>query len=186
MIRTGFATQLPGNGSIPQEVAAPDPQQALLMGNAERADVIVDFSGMPNGTRIRMINTAPDSPFGGFPVAPVDLADPLTTGQVMDFIVNTALTVTSDSATTDPQDLVLPAELPLGAATNTRQVSLNEMESDQVCVEYDAVTGAYVQTLFSTFTGDPELPDRLRGVPLSAPLVTLRRRWRLARQEWAS
>ncbi len=64
---------------------ADDPDEALLMGPAERADVIVDFTGFENGTSIRMINTAPDAPFGGFPDVP---ADPGTTGQVMQFVVN--------------------------------------------------------------------------------------------------
>ncbi len=154
-ITTGFATQLPGDGTIPAPVAATDPAQALLMGPAERADVIVDFKGMANGTRIRMINTGPDVPFGGFPIAPADAPDPLTTGQVMDFVVNTALETLDDSNTTAPESLVLPAEPSLGASTNTRQVSLNEMSSDQVCAEFNAITGAYVQTLFSTFAGDP-------------------------------
>lgn len=153
MITTGFSTPLPGNGTIPAPIAAPDPQQALLMGSAERADVIVDFGGMPNGTRIRMINTAPDAPFGGFPDVP---ADTLTTGQVMDFIVNTALPAQpTDTSSLAPQNLVLPAELPLGAANFTRQVSLNEMMSDQVCVEIDPIAGSIVGTLFSTTAGDP-------------------------------
>jgi spore coat protein A len=154
-IVTGFTTTLPGNGTTPAAAAAPDPTQALLMGPAERADVIIDFTGMANGTRIRMINTGPDAPFQGFPTP---AADALTTGQVMDFIVNTALTQVaphSDATSTPPENLVLPAEAALGAATNTRQVSLNELESEQVCVEADAVTGAIVGTLFSTFPGDP-------------------------------
>jgi FtsP/CotA-like multicopper oxidase with cupredoxin domain len=152
-IQTGFATPLPGNGTAaPAPVAAPDPTQALLMGPAERADVIVDFKGMANGTRIRMINTAPDAPFGGLPDV---AADPSTTGQVMDFIVNTALETPGDSTTTPQRSLVLPAEAPLGAATNTRQVSLNELSSDQVCVEINVIDGAIINTLFSTFPGDP-------------------------------
>ncbi len=57
------------------------------MGVAERADVIVDFRGLPDGTIITMTNTAADSPFGGFPDTP---ADPATTGQVMRFVVNSA------------------------------------------------------------------------------------------------
>ena len=69
-------------------VNAPFKDQALLMGLAERADVLVDFRGLKNGTIIRMINTAPDAPFGGFPDVP---ADPATTGQVMQFRVNSAL-----------------------------------------------------------------------------------------------
>jgi FtsP/CotA-like multicopper oxidase with cupredoxin domain len=57
------------------------------MGLAERADVIVDFRGLPDGTIITMTNTAPDAPFGGFPDV---AADPSTTGQVMQFVVNSA------------------------------------------------------------------------------------------------
>ena len=83
-IVTGFATVLPGNGTVPAPMAAPHPDQALLMIGAERADVIIDFTNLPNGTRIRMINTAPDAPFGGFP--DIDGRDSLTTGQVMDFV----------------------------------------------------------------------------------------------------
>ena len=56
------------------------------MGLAERADVIVDFGSLPAGTTtVRMINTAPDAPFGGFPDIP---ADPGTTGQVMEFRID--------------------------------------------------------------------------------------------------
>ena len=131
-IRTGFATPLPGNGILPDRVRAAAGQQALLMGLAERADVIVDFSGLADGTIVRMINTAPDAPFGGFPDMP---ADPITTGQVMEFVVNSALLQPSDATTTSPLNLALNAELPLGPSTVTRQVSLNEMESDTVCVD---------------------------------------------------
>ena len=80
---------------------------------AERADVIVDFRGLANGTRIRMINTGPDEPFGGFPTTP---ADPGTTGQVMEFVVDDTITGGSQtdpagtSPATDPWDLVLNAE----------------------------------------------------------------------------
>ncbi len=153
MITKGFATPLPGNGTIPTPVAGPSTDQGLLMGNAERADVIVDFGGMANGTRIRIFNTGPDEPFGGFPVGLP--ADPGTTGQVMDFIVNTALPAQpTDTSSTAPQNLVLPAADNLGDATKTRQLSLNEMMSDQVCVEINGVTGAIVGTLFSTTPGD--------------------------------
>lgn len=155
-ITTGFATPLPGNGTIPAPVAAPDPAQALLMGPAERADVIVDFGALGNGVRVRMLNTGPDVPFGGFPILPVDLADPLTTGQVMDFVVNTALPAQpTDTSSTPPANLVLPAEPALAASTVTRQVSLNELSSNQVCVEVDPLSGAIIGTLFSTFPGDP-------------------------------
>jgi FtsP/CotA-like multicopper oxidase with cupredoxin domain len=135
-VETGFATPLPGDGALPPLVAAPNAQQALLMGLAERADVIVDFSGLPDGTRVRMTNTAPDAPFGGFPDVP---ADPSTTGQVMEFVVNSALLLPSDAMTTSPLNLTPKAEmaLPMNVAA-TRQVSLNEGESEVVCVDVDA------------------------------------------------
>jgi hypothetical protein len=82
-------------------------------------------------------------------------ADPLTTGQVMDFIVSSLLSQPTDSTCTPIENLILPAEAPLGAATNTRQVSLNELSSDQVCVSVDAITGAISGTIFSTTPGDP-------------------------------
>ena len=47
----------------------------LLIAPAERADVIVDFTRVPVGTTITLLNIGPDSPFGGgvpgvdFPVA---------------------------------------------------------------------------------------------------------------------
>ena len=82
-VTTGFKTALPGNGKIPAATPASAPEEALLMGLAERADVIVDFSNLPAGTtKVRMINTADDAPFGGFPNIP---ANPATTGQVMEF-----------------------------------------------------------------------------------------------------
>jgi FtsP/CotA-like multicopper oxidase with cupredoxin domain len=151
MISTGFATQLPGDGTIPPLVAAPDPDQALLMALAERADVIVDFSSLPNGTVVRMINTGPDEPFGGFDGKQGEeaVADPDTTGQVMEFVVNAALNGASgstDGTTTAPQNLVLNAEGPLGAVTNPtpRNVSLNELESEVVCVLADEETEEYL------------------------------------------
>lgn len=80
--------------------------QALLVAPSERSDIIVDFSGLMPGTRIRMINTAPDAPFGGFPDIP---ADPGTTGQVMEFVIG------PDKAPdfADPTTLVLADNAPL-------------------------------------------------------------------------
>ena len=135
-VRTGFATPI-ANGKKPsplQRVPAPHPQHALLMGLAERADVIVDFSDLPDGTIVTMTNTAPDAPFGGFPDIP---ADPDTTGQVMRFVVSSGLLLPSDAETTSPYKLAPVAEAALGAASHTRQVSLVEEDSEQVCVDED-------------------------------------------------
>ena len=137
-IMTGFATPLPGDAKRPgkkDRIPAAHPDQALLMTLAERADVLVDFSDLPDGTVVTMINTAPDAPFGGFPDVP---ADPDTTGQVMQFVVNKKLRNKSDRETTSPYNLLPVAEGPQGPASVTRQVSLNEGESEEVCVDVDA------------------------------------------------
>ena len=82
----------------------------LLMGLAEAADVIVDFTDVPAGSYV-LGNVGPDEPFGGgiagddFPVA-----DPATTGQIMQF--NVVPAVGADT-TTPPQFLQLPAITPL-------------------------------------------------------------------------
>jgi len=143
-IKTGKATPLPGDGLVPLDRFNPKfKDQALLLGLAERADVLVDFRGLKNGTVIRMVNTAPDAPFGGFPDIP---ADPATTGQVMQFVVNTALNGASDTdplgltPATDPYSLVLNAEPANGAPlAATKALSLNEEESATLCVTVDAV-----------------------------------------------
>ncbi len=161
-ITKGFTATYPGGGgALGAPVAAPSTEQGLLMGPAERADVIVDFTGLANGTHVRIFNTAPDSPFQGFPAIVTALnyapADPLTSGQVMDFIVDGVAVpvVASDGTTTTLQNLTLPAEPVLGAALPTaRKVSLNEVDSEQVCVEADPLTGAIIGTLFSTTPGD--------------------------------
>ncbi|UCH44317.1 MAG: multicopper oxidase domain-containing protein [Nitrospiraceae bacterium] len=136
-IETGFATPLKGDGMIPVPVPAVDPQQALLMGLAERADSIVDFSGLPDGTVVRMLNTAPDAPFGGFPDIP---ADPGTTGQVMEFTVSSGLHLPSDALTTSPLNMKPKAEGALKQKKKksvVRQLSLNEGESEVLCVDLD-------------------------------------------------
>ncbi len=99
----------------------------LLIAPAERADVIVDFTGLPVGTEIYFINEGPDEPFGGgVPGVDFDPADPDTTGQVMQFRVVAA---NGEDKSTPPMDLVLPAITPLGPEDNTRRVSLNEESS---------------------------------------------------------
>jgi spore coat protein A, manganese oxidase len=107
---------------------APVQLSQLLMSPAERADVIVDFTNVPVGTEIVMQNLGPDEPFGGgvpgvdFP--PANLA---TTGQVMRFHV----VASRDRDISKPPDkLKLPKLTPLGAASNTRKVSLNEVDSE--------------------------------------------------------
>jgi len=166
-IKTGKATPLPGDGLIPLNRINPKfKQQALLMGLAERADVIVDFRGLKNGTVVRMVNTAPDAPFGGFPDIP---ADPATTGQVMQFVVNSTLLGTSptDLTATDPYSLVLNAEAPNTATlAATKTLSLNEEESATLCVTVDA-SGNVVEVPGAV----PPLCLDAAGLPVGVPMA---------------
>ena len=59
----------------------------LLMGLAERADLIVDFTNVPVGNYV-LGNVGPDEPFGGGePRRRLRPADPDTTGQILQFRV---------------------------------------------------------------------------------------------------
>ncbi|HEU5317906.1 MAG TPA: multicopper oxidase [Chloroflexota bacterium] len=114
---------------------APAQLDRLLLGPAERADVIVDFTNVAVGTRLILENVAPDEPFGGGqPGVDFEPADRATTGRIMQLRVVAA---TSRDTSTPPNLLVLPAAPPLPAATRTRQVSLNEQDSQTVRVGTD-------------------------------------------------
>jgi FtsP/CotA-like multicopper oxidase with cupredoxin domain len=100
-----------------------DHANRLLMGLAERADLIVDFSQVPVGNYL-LGNVGPDEPFsGGEPDGDFDIADPASTGQVMEFRVVPA--VAADPST-PAQFLQLPAITPLPAASVTRRLVLIE------------------------------------------------------------
>ena len=118
----------------------------LLMGLAERADVIVDFTNVPAGNHV-LANVGPDEPFGGgVPGDDFEVADPGTTGQILQFRVVPALGV-DDS--TPPQFLQLPALTPLPAATVTRQLALIEEASEGADEEGEEVEGP-VEALLGT------------------------------------
>jgi FtsP/CotA-like multicopper oxidase with cupredoxin domain len=99
----------------------------VVLGPAERADMIVDFTGLAVGTELYLVNLGPDEPFGNVTEPPEPFANPDTTGQVMKF---TVVPLTSQDTSVSPDRLQLPAFTPLGAATHTRQVSLNEEMSE--------------------------------------------------------
>jgi spore coat protein A, manganese oxidase len=90
----------------------------LLMGLAERADIIVDFTNVPVGEYV-LGNVGPDEPFGG--------GVPGSTSRVMQFRVVPAAGV-DDS--TPPQFLRLPAITPLPAEALTRPVALIEKAAE--------------------------------------------------------
>jgi spore coat protein A len=99
----------------------------LLMGLAERADMIVDFTNVPAGNYV-LRNLGPDEPFGGGDPDDGSLvpADPATTGQIMQFRVVPAAAA---DPTTPPRFLRLPTLVPLPAPVRTRKLALMEMMS---------------------------------------------------------
>jgi spore coat protein A len=106
---------------------APVQLDQLLMGLAERADVIVDFSDAQVGAEFYLINEGPDEPFGGgVPGRDFLPADPLTTGQVMKLEV---VPLASTDTSIQPHQLNLPTFTPLEKESKTRKVSLNEEDS---------------------------------------------------------
>jgi FtsP/CotA-like multicopper oxidase with cupredoxin domain len=116
----------------------------LLMGPAERADVIVDFTNVPVGNYV-LGNVGPDEPFGGgVPGVDFPSADPNTTGQIMQFRVIPAL---APDPTTPPMFLQLPAIIPLTGGTLRPVALLEEMSMD--------FADAPAETLLGTVAGDP-------------------------------
>jgi FtsP/CotA-like multicopper oxidase with cupredoxin domain len=140
----------------------PERLDQLLIAPAERADVIVDFSNVPAGTRIILQNLGPDEPFGGG-VPGVDFfsADPGTTGKVMEFRVRNRI---GPELSRPPAQLRLPGFARLGSALpEPRKLSLNEDMSMTVCAGDDG-NGNIVE---QTCTGDNAFG------PTSARLGTL-------------
>jgi len=116
----------------------------LLFGPAERADLIVDFTDVPLGSW-ELHNVGPDEPFGGgVPGEDFPVADPGTTGQVMQFRVRPAAVA---DPTTPPQFMVLPPRTPLGPESLTRRVALLELASE--------VWDGPVAALLGVVQGDP-------------------------------
>ncbi len=130
----------------------------LLMGLAERTDIIVDFTNVPVGD-YELGNVGPDEPFGGgVPDEDFDVADPDTTGKVMRFSVSGPPAAPDPS--TPPAQLALPAITPLPQESVTRPLALlEEMSAFFADSPAEAVLG--------TVAGDPNV----------APGVWTKRLW---------
>jgi FtsP/CotA-like multicopper oxidase with cupredoxin domain len=132
----------------------------LLMGLAERADVIVDFTNVPVGSWV-LGNVGPDEPFGGgVPGVDFEPADPASTGQVM--ALNVVPAVAPDP-TTPPQFLTLPAAPPLPAETFTRPLALIEVMGMGYDANGDPVEGP-VEAVLGTVGPDAIDPTTPAGV----------------------
>ena len=113
----------------------------LLMGLAERADLIVDFTNVAVGSHV-LRNVGPDEPFGGgIPGIDFEPAHDDSTGQVMAFHVTPS---PAADPTTPPQFMVLPPVGPLPAEARTRELALIELESDVHDGPSEALLGTVV------------------------------------------
>ncbi len=117
----------------------------LLVALAERADLIVDFADVPLGSHV-LGNVGPDEPFGGGePGEDFDVADPDSTGQVIEFRV---VPIVGRDASTPPQYLGLPPIEPLGAVDTTRPLALVE----EMSMDFAEAPAA---AMLGTVAGDP-------------------------------
>jgi FtsP/CotA-like multicopper oxidase with cupredoxin domain len=118
--RAGIPFQQIGSDSGLLPAVAPTAE--LLLGPGERADVLVDFSGVAPGTDLTLLNFGPDEPYKG-PAEPLPAANPVTTGRVMQ------LRVVADTGRGVPGAVPasLPAITPLTTTLPERELTLNEL-----------------------------------------------------------
>ncbi|MEU8170047.1 multicopper oxidase [Micromonospora sp. NPDC049004] len=110
-------------GFLPEPVS----HERVGLGPAQRVDAIVDFTDVPAGTELYLVNEGPDWAYrGGRPGVDFPPADPRTTGQVLRFVVTEA---TGPDPSVPPEQLRLPAHPGLPAAQRVRRLSLNERMS---------------------------------------------------------
>jgi spore coat protein A len=138
----------------------------LLMALAERADLIVDFTNVPEGY-YELLNVGPDEPFGGgTPGVDFEPADPDSTGKIMQFRVITAV---GEDLSTPPQFLKLPNVRHYPVETFTRPLALIEMMGMGYDANGDPLEGP-VEALLGTVG-----PDNID--PATPPGVWTERKW---------
>ena len=105
----------------------------LLLAPAERADIIIDFAEVKKEKTFTLQNIGPDEPFGGgAPGVDFAMADPDSTGQVMEFRVGKPA-LRFDPAT-PPRFLTLPNITRIPGKPVVRKLSLNELMSMSVFI----------------------------------------------------
>ncbi|HXW06973.1 MAG TPA: multicopper oxidase domain-containing protein [Vicinamibacterales bacterium] len=144
-------------GFLPAPVNITENQNnRLLMGLAERADLIVDFTNVQQDWYV-LRNVGPDEPFGGgVPAEDFDPADDESTGQIMQFRVGPPRSV---DVTTPPAFLQLPAITPLPAADRTRRLALLE--------EMSQVTDGPAAAVLGTIGSDDRPEHRMWADPVT-------------------
>ncbi|TRZ97292.1 MAG: bilirubin oxidase, partial [Deltaproteobacteria bacterium] len=147
----------------------------LLMGLAERADMIVDFTNVPVGNYV-LGNVGPDEPFGGgVPGVDFEVSDTGSTGQIMQFRVVPA--VGALDPTTPPQLLTLPAIVPLPPATVTRRLGLFEVAGEGFDVSDGEVEGPVEALLGNIALDGSWVPQTWMGPVTEDPAVGATEVW---------
>ncbi len=152
-IPSGAITQIGNDGGLlPTAVnnIGDGASNGLLLGLAERADVVIDFSKFPAGTSITVRNDAHTPYPNGSDV------NPSTTGRVMQFKITKTLAETDTSAV--PANPRVLQSYP--APDNTRYVDLQETEENNALV-FDPYSGAIARRLMIL----------LNGLPFDAPIT---------------
>ncbi len=153
---TGAEVWLVGNdgGFLSSPVNLQGTAGRLLLGLAERADVIVDFTAVPVG-EYALGNLGPDEPFGGG--VPGDdgddevfeRADPASTGRVMQFRVAPAV---DEDASTPPRFLTLPPVPAPPPSATVRRLALIEamgVGSDGQEGPVEALLGVVTEAMYA-------------------------------------
>ncbi|MFI2710267.1 multicopper oxidase family protein [Micromonospora sp. NPDC018662] len=105
---------------------APVRLDRLPLAAAQRADVVVDFTAVPAGTTLYLVNEGSDPAHQG--AGGHDATDPGTTGQVLKLMVVDRV---GADRTVPPDQLSLPAPPPPGAARRTRRLLLAERRAER-------------------------------------------------------
>lgn len=153
-------------------------QDQLLMGPAERFDVIVDFTGL-EGHTFYVVNEGPDEPFGGGEGgADFDISDALTTRQIMQITVGARL---STDTSVPVEQLSLPAHTPLPMTTDVRRVSLNELATTIEDADGNTVFDGPMAAMLGTV--DPltnmGMPMMWAEAPTETPLLGATEEWEI-------
>ena len=174
------------NSAIPMHIIGADggfldavtTQDELLMGPAERFDVIVDFTGLAGHT-FYVVNEGPDEPFGGGEAGnDFDISDALTTRQIMRITVGAR--VGADTSVPVTQ-LALPTRAPLPTPTDTRRVSLNELATTIEDADGNTVFDGPMAAMLGTvdeFT-NMGMPMMWGEAPSETPLLGATEEWEI-------
>lgn len=150
----------------------------LLMGPAERFDVVIDFTGM-EGHTFYIVNEGPDEPFGGGEGGnDYDIADALSTRQVMRITVGPRV---GPDTSVPASQLRLPGPAPLPPADRTRRVSLNELATTFVDAGGNVVFDGPMAAMLGTV--DPitnmGMPMPWMDAPTETPLLGATEEWEI-------